>query len=72
MTRLEELRKSLPVGWGVDTWSPGDGVTRYRFFDREPHGYFAGRGVYTALGIKEAETFVAGVCLGFWAGKDGS
>ena len=69
MTRLEELRESLPAGFGVDDYSPGDGVTRYRFFDREPFDYFGGRGIYTALGLKEANTFAAGVCAGFYAAK---
>jgi len=71
MSRLTDLREELPDGFGVDDYSPGDGVTRYRFFDREPFGYFAGRGIYTALGIKEAQTFTAGVRFGFWAGKGG-
>ena len=31
MTRLEQLRKEITPFW-VDTWSPGDGITRYRFF----------------------------------------
>ena len=61
MSRLTDLRENLPKGFGVDTYGPGDGVTRYRFFDREPFGYFAGRGIYTALGISEAETFAAGL-----------
>ena len=59
-------------------YSPGDGVTRYRFFarhcnDRDEPGhswecshdvhqsYFGpANGIYTALGIKDAETFLAG------------
>jgi hypothetical protein len=67
MSRYKELKENLPEGFGMDDYSPGDGVTRYRFFDREPFGYFAGRGIYTALGIKEAETFVAGLWAAYYA-----
>lgn len=48
------------------TNSPGDGVTRYRFFKAEadgsePNGYFGpANGIHTALGLKGAETFLAG------------
>jgi hypothetical protein len=35
-TRMDELRSSLPEGWTVETNSPGDGVTRYRFFHNTP------------------------------------
>ena len=50
------------------TWSPGDGVTRYRFF-REPatkgQDYFGpGDGIYTALGSKEALTWLDGFARG--------
>ena len=68
-SRLQELIDSLPEGFGVDTYSPGDGVTRYRFFDREPFGYFAGNGIYTALGIAEAEAFARGLSWGYHVGK---
>ena len=73
----------------VRTYSPGDGVTRYRFFKRErcslcldrpgynglgkpckgcdagylpdDNGFFGpANGIYTALGLKEAFTFVEG------------
>lgn len=33
----------------VATYSPGDGVTRYRFFDEEPCDYFEGYGFKEAL-----------------------
>jgi hypothetical protein len=64
MTRLEELEASLPKGWIVRTWSPGDGVTRYRFFHNAPKGqtyYGPADGAYTALGMKEADAFAAGL-----------
>jgi hypothetical protein len=61
---MTELRSNAArVGLHFDTYSPGDGVTRYRFF-LQPTDYFAGNGIYTALGKKEAETFVAGFVLG--------
>lgn len=61
-TRLEELEElAKERGLYVRTWSPGDGQTRYRFF-KEPSGYFGPHdGIYTALGLKEARTFLAGV-----------
>lgn len=52
------------VGLHVDSYSPGDGVTRYRFFVEPPYDYFAGRGIYTALGRKDALTFVNGYRYG--------
>ena len=68
MTRLEELQQDAArVGMFVRTYSPGDGVTRYRFFrisdtEQERQTYFGpANGAYTALGIKEAETYLAGV-----------
>ena len=64
MTRLAPLEDSCErAGLKVDTWSPGDGVTRYRFFAAgDPLGsdYFGGRGIFTALGLKEAFAFVNG------------
>ncbi len=61
-TRIEELReKAREKGLYLATYSPGDGVTRYRFF-RTPSGYFGPEnGIYTALGLKEAYTYLAGV-----------
>ena len=61
---MQELREHAKrVGLYIDTYSPGDGVTRYRFF-LEPTDYFAGNGIYTALGRKEANTFVRGFVQG--------
>jgi len=64
MTRTEMQERALNVGLFIDTWSPGDGATRYRFFT-EPVDYFAGQvghpyGLFTALGLKEAVTFAKG------------
>lgn len=66
-TRLAELREEAAErGMTVETWSPGDGVTRYRFFDIKPGSeadkeqtYYGPKdGVYTALGLKEAYAFL--------------
>lgn len=66
LTRKEELdRDASALGLYVCTYSPGDGVTRYRFFqleNGERHSSYFGpeNGIYTALGLKEANTFLAG------------
>ena len=70
MGRKEALEsKASQVGLHVDTYSPGDNLTRYRFFhiqdDHRPD-YFAGDGIYTALGIKEAEVFLSGYILAYY------
>jgi len=70
MTWLDENREILaPLGLSVDTWSPGDGQTRYRFL---PAGkeYFSDRGIGTYLGKKTAEAFLAGLVQGAEAQKD--
>jgi hypothetical protein len=71
-TRMDALRADAArAGYLVDAYSPGDGVTRYRFFklsDLERHGidpreqnYFGpASGVHTALGLAAANTFLAG------------
>lgn len=62
-TRLAELQEAaLKRGLHVSTYSPGDGVTRYRFFDKPGNSYFGpDNGIYTALGLKEAWAYVYGV-----------
>jgi len=46
-------------GLYVDTYSPGDGMTRYRFFKNPGNDYFGPEnGIYTALGLAEARVFV--------------
>lgn len=63
-SRFAELQKYLPVGYSIHTYAPGDGVTRYRFFHNAPpnQSYFGpANGIFTALGIKEAESFAAGL-----------
>lgn len=51
-------------GLWVATYSPGDGVTRYRFFDKPGNDYFGpGSGVCTELGLKRAHRFLrTGTC----------
>jgi hypothetical protein len=57
--RLERIAEGR--GLHVAAYSPGDGTTRYRFFkSKRPVSYFEGDGVYTALGILEAEAWLAG------------
>jgi hypothetical protein len=68
MTRLQDLQDdAYKVGLLVRTYSPGDGVTRYRFFRREDctdgigQSYFGpASGIYTALGLKEARAYLGG------------
>jgi hypothetical protein len=60
-TRLVKLiQAAQDANLWIDTYSPGDGATRYRFFDRPGQDYFSGRAVYTALGYKDAVSFLAG------------
>lgn len=63
--RLDDLNAILPPVFSVDTYSPGDGVTRYRFFDVPNGRYFADRGSFTALGYKEAVTYARGLADGW-------
>jgi len=54
------------TGLVVRTYSPGDGVTRYRFFPPGSESdYFSGSELYTALGLAEAVTFMRG----YWEAK---
>ncbi len=68
-TRLQELQDyAKGVGLQVATWSPGDGTTRYRFFDKPgpSQTYFGpASGIYTALGLKDAWNYL----YGYGAGK---
>jgi len=51
------------AGLNVRTCSPGDGVTRYRFFPKDdPSSYFGpSNGIHTVLGAKAALAYCAGV-----------
>lgn len=61
-TRLQRLREACkPLGLWVDTWSPGDGMTRYRFFEEPGNTYFGPEnGIFTAKGYKEAVAYAKG------------
>jgi hypothetical protein len=61
-TRLQELQDyAKTAGLYVSTWSPGDGTTRYRFFDKPGNTYFGpANGIYTALGLKDAWNYLYG------------
>lgn len=54
------------AGLQVKTWAPGDGMKRYRFAPAslEDWNYFKGGELFTAIGRKEALTFVQGFLLG--------
>ena len=62
-TRKELIELARQDGLYVSTWSPGDGVTRYRF-SLDDRDYFACRPVYTALGLAEGVTFWRGYLVG--------
>ncbi len=49
----------------LTTYSPGDGVTRYRFFSVPGNDYFGpSNGDFTALGLKEAVAYARGFVAG--------
>lgn len=65
-TKAELYERAESVGLKIDTYSPGDGVTRYRFFQTSPHvDYFASDGEYTAPGLKEASVWLHGYTKAF-------
>lgn len=70
MQRKEFYALAESVGIHVATWSPGDGVTRYRFINKrsEPEiewDYFATlHPLYTALGLREASVWLLGYAAG--------
>lgn len=68
-----DVKKTLRgTDFYVDTYSPSDGVTHYRFFLKEEGktnlDYFAGYGMWTAIGAREAHTYAAGLAAGFFQG----
>jgi hypothetical protein len=81
MSRLEVLRSECEAaGFTFGTYSPGDGVTRYRFLPLLGKGmsedpirctnYFAANGDFTALGWKEARAYATGRVHGFNHAKE--
>jgi hypothetical protein len=53
------LTRAKCHGLWVTTWSPGDGVTRYRFHAK-PGDYNDGSDIGFALGLKEANAWIDG------------
>lgn len=68
-TKIEQLVElGKGAGFYVASYSPGDGVTRYRFFDcEEPCDYFEGYGCCTKLGFKEALAYAQGRRDGYFS-----
>ena len=58
---IQEYARTL--GLHVSMWSPGDGITRYRFYYEESD-YNAGMEIKTVLGRKDAALFLDGVKVG--------
>lgn len=63
------------VGFYFATYSPGDGITRYRFYpdaagqeNGARHDYFSGEAEWTALGYAEAEVYAVGRRRGYLTG----
>ena len=64
MSEREIRKTATELGLYCDTYAPGDGVRRYRFFDK-PSDYFGPwNGIYTAMGSAEASTFLTGYAQG--------
>jgi hypothetical protein len=66
VSKIEEMLAQAPVPLSLVCHSPGDGMTRYRFFPRkDEQDYFSGGHICTQLGFKYAldwaEAFVAGM-----------
>ncbi len=64
-TRYAKLqREARAKGLYVVRWRPGDGVARYRFFNKPGNDYFGpDNGICTALGLKAAQHFIqTGAC----------
>lgn len=63
-TFIQELNEACQAAekpFYVNTYSPGDGITRYRFFSNAGNSYFGPEnGDYTALGKKEALSYARG------------
>ena len=63
-SKIEQIKEALPRNWSVFSYSPGDGVTRYRFFKdaTASQNYFGPNNEeFTALGFNEAISYANGV-----------
>jgi beta-lactam-binding protein with PASTA domain len=58
------------LGLTLHTWAPGDGVTRYRFFNYPAESYNSGWEIKTVLGRKDAILFLEAYQLGLYAKKE--
>lgn len=69
MSRLTDLQsRAARCNLHIRTYSPGDGITRYRFFTDPANSYFGpSSGIGTVLGFKAAETFANGFIAGWWS-----
>ena len=68
MTKKRIVFLAETLGLDTFTYSPGDGVTRYKFAPRGAQEcYWSGNG-YITLGMKEAESFLRGYqYAGIWS-----
>ena len=66
-TKTEALKLAGDLGFHVETWSPGDGATRYRVFNK-PTPYHGGGEKFTALGSRELLAWLRG--FGSGSGRD--
>jgi len=70
MRKRDMLALAERVGVKVVTWSPGDGMTRYRFIDTRSEPYWdqtyfgTSHSLYTALGLREATIWLLGYAAG--------
>lgn len=61
--RTDVATAAANIGLHVSSWSPGDGVTRYRF-SREEQDYDASDGLVTVAGRKDALLWLRGYRAG--------
>lgn len=68
ITKKQIVRLAETLGLDTFTYSPGDGVTRYKFAPRgSQECYWSGSG-YIVLGAKDAELFLRGYQYrGIWS-----
>ena len=68
-SRLTDLRDlAARHGLYIYTYSPGDGITRYRMSNSSHSNYFACHALHTALGFSQAQLYVTGFIDGYWNG----